>query len=198
MQTSNTTKQHGGLNLVDRTGHVYRRLTVIRRTGSKGTAAAWLCKCVCGAELVVSGQALQNGNTGSCGCSRRSGKGSRPNYTCRMPPGAASRNNVLKQYRCAARSRGIVWELTGTEFDLITAGNCAYCGLPPSNVNRSSHNGTFVYTGIDRVDNARGYVISNVVPCCQVCNHAKKDMSLEQFKTWIRRLVDFNGNVGPT
>jgi hypothetical protein len=25
-------------------------------------------------------------------------------------------------------------------------------------------------TGIDRVDNSIGYVTSNIVPCCQICN----------------------------
>jgi hypothetical protein len=96
---------------------------------------------------------------------------------------------VLKQYRVAARARGIVWDLSAEEFAVITASTCAYCGLPPRTVARPSKNGWFIYNGIDRVDSGLGYVVGNVVACCPICNHAKRDMTLSVFVAWIKRLA---------
>ena len=56
----------------DRTGLRYGRLMVIKRaqniiTGGR-SRVAWLCKCDCGNEIIVTGDNLQNGSTKSCGC----------------------------------------------------------------------------------------------------------------------------------
>jgi hypothetical protein len=40
---------------------------------------------------------------------------------------------------------------------------------------------TFIYNGIDRVDNNKGYTIENCVPCCTAVNYAKLDMSYSDF-----------------
>lgn len=45
---------------------------------------------------------------------------------------------------------------------------------------------SFVYNGIDRVDNSVGYVLSNCVPCCSTCNRMKGTMSSEEFKEKIK------------
>lgn len=56
----------------DRTGLKYGRLTVIRRADnviSGGRSrVAWICKCDCGNEIIVTGDRLQSGDTKSCGC----------------------------------------------------------------------------------------------------------------------------------
>lgn len=58
--------------LIDLTGQRFGRLTVIRRDGTnKNGSATWLCKCDCGNVKVASGRDLTNGDTKSCGCSRR-------------------------------------------------------------------------------------------------------------------------------
>lgn len=58
--------------LIDLIGQRFGRLTVIRRDGAnKNGSATWLCKCDCGNVKVVSGRDLINGDTKSCGCSRR-------------------------------------------------------------------------------------------------------------------------------
>ncbi len=98
---------------------------------------------------------------------------------------------VFKGYRSNAPRRGLAWQLTEEEFFTLAACHCYYCGVEPSTVRKSSRNGEFVYNGIDRVDNFMGYVSSNVVPCCSVCNHAKATMSQGDFLAWIDRLVSF-------
>jgi hypothetical protein len=55
--------------LIDITGSVFTRLTVIERVEDYiNGSARWRCRCECGKELVVLGQRLRNGHTKSCGC----------------------------------------------------------------------------------------------------------------------------------
>lgn len=49
-------------------GNIYGRLTVIQPAKSKNGKAYWLCKCSCGKKVIVSGDALRNKGTKSCGC----------------------------------------------------------------------------------------------------------------------------------
>lgn len=53
---------------IDLTGQRFGRLVVIRECGRKNGCVAWLCRCDCGNELVVSGAKLRSGHTQSCGC----------------------------------------------------------------------------------------------------------------------------------
>lgn len=54
---------------IDIAGKKFNRLTVVQRTGtSKHGQPIWLCRCDCGADKYVPGQALREGNVKSCGC----------------------------------------------------------------------------------------------------------------------------------
>ena len=62
--------------LIDLTGQVYERLTVIKRVDdyispSGSHQVQWLCKCKCGKEVIVTGNNLRKGNSKSCGCYNR-------------------------------------------------------------------------------------------------------------------------------
>ena len=59
------------MNLIDLTGQRFGLLTVLKRHGHSGNEVTWLCKCDCGKESVVMGEALRRGKTKSCGCLRR-------------------------------------------------------------------------------------------------------------------------------
>jgi len=56
------------LNLV---GMPFGRLTVARYAGKLGTHQMWDCVCECGGQVVTSTNALNRGNTKSCGCLRK-------------------------------------------------------------------------------------------------------------------------------
>ncbi len=57
---------------IDRTGHVFGRLTVIEQAGySPLDKIMWRCLCDCGNEVIVVGESLQCGLTKSCGCLKR-------------------------------------------------------------------------------------------------------------------------------
>ncbi len=52
--------------LIDETGHVYGKLTVIKRVDNIGKSTAWLCRCTCGQELTVRSQDLRDGVRTAC------------------------------------------------------------------------------------------------------------------------------------
>ena len=71
--------------------------------------------------------------------------------------------------------------------------NCHYCGVEPEKISQSSnknkpYNGDYIYNGIDRIDNNKGYTMDNVVPCCEICNNAKKNLSKVKFISWLDRI----------
>ena len=55
---------------IDLTGERHGKYTVIREEGRKNGHVAWLCRCECGKEKVVSGNHLRKGAVLSCGCLR--------------------------------------------------------------------------------------------------------------------------------
>ena len=86
-------------------------------------------------------------------------------------------------YKCDANRRNKKeWNLTLEEFERIIKQPCAYCG-------EKGENGL---VGVDRLDNNKGYVKGNVIPCCAVCNHMKWTMSKEEFIAKCRKIVKNN------
>ncbi len=57
--------------LIDLTGKIFSRLTVISRTDNRGNKTIWLCICECGNKTTVDGDRLRRGGTRSCGCLQR-------------------------------------------------------------------------------------------------------------------------------
>lgn len=70
-QPGHTAVKHNGGSALDLIGHVYGQLTVIKREGTRGESALWLCRCACGAEKVTTSNNLRRGAITSCGCLRR-------------------------------------------------------------------------------------------------------------------------------
>ena len=54
----------------DLTDRRFGRLVVSYRVSNINGRTAWLCKCDCGSEKVVTGISLTSGRTKSCGCLR--------------------------------------------------------------------------------------------------------------------------------
>lgn len=58
--------------MIDLTGCVFGRLTVIRSEGTNIHGSyLWLCKCECGNTKIIDGAELRRGGTKSCGCLNR-------------------------------------------------------------------------------------------------------------------------------
>lgn len=180
-------------NGIDLTGKRFGRLLVLERSGTTpGTGSIqWLCKCDCGNEKLINGACLRREDTTeSCGCLQDIARKEKA-----LPSGHASRNALYYEYKGHAKRRKLSWELLKEQFFLLTSSNCVYCGSEPYKIKFcASHNGTYTYNGIDRVNNDLGYLLDNSVSCCARCNYAKGDMTKEEFLTWARKVVQYNGN----
>ena len=91
-------------------------------------------------------------------------------------------NTLYNTYRFMAKKRNLEFQLTKEEFAELTKENYWYCGRPPSQI-RKNHKARdyYLYNGIDRVDNSKGYVSNNCTPCCGMCNKMKNAYSGEDF-----------------
>lgn len=178
---------------LDLTGQKFGRLTVIKYFGKdKYKCNMWECLCECGNSKIVRGTVLVNERSKSCGCFNKE----RTTETHRKEKGESGFHMVLSSYKNNAKKRNITFNLTIKEFKKLTKGNCFYCNTKPSNVSciisRMTKKGIewskYVYNGIDRIDNSKGYTVNNCVSCCGQCNYAKKDMDIIQFKEWIKKM----------
>lgn len=82
---------------------------------------------------------------------------------------------IKAKYDAKRRKSGAKeFTLTLEEYEKIIANPCYYC-------NRSIANETG--SGIDRIDNDKGYIQGNSNPCCSECNRIRaKSMDAEEFK----------------
>jgi len=174
--------------VIDLTGKKFGRLIVIKRTYPNGKYGhlKWLCKCKCGTEKIVWGNNLIRDNTKSCGCLY---KETSPKNCKILPSGVSNMRAIIGVYKDGAKKRGYNYDLTEEQFKEITQRDCYYCGAKPNNVSkRSTRFGDYIYNGLDRIDNEKGYIFNNVVSCCKFCNQAKSNFTLQEFKDWVERV----------
>ena len=79
-----------------------------------------------------------------------------------------------------ARRRGLQVLITYEEYIGLIYRHCVYCGIGPTLKRRIS---------LDRVNSNLSYEITNVVPCCFLCNSMKGSMPLDTFLGHITRIV---------
>jgi len=172
--------------LINEIGNRYGRLTVLRRAENQNGRTRWLCHCTCGKDVEVLGASLRNGCTQSCGCFQKE--------KASLPIGEAAFNHLLLQMMTGARRRGYSWNLTDKQFRQLTSQPCFYCGVEPSQrgATQAGFNGVYLYNGLDRIINKKGYTLENIVPCCGVCNRAKGKKTQDEFLGWISRLCAFH------
>lgn len=177
---------------IDLIGIKFGRLIVIKKAGKdKCRHTKWLCKCECGEVKVIYGSNLRRGMTKSCGCLNNEVKGKRLksiNTKRRLVYGLASMRRILGVYKRVAKRKGHSFDLTEEQFKELTQQDCHYCGTKPENISGQNRcNGIYIYNGIDRIDNNKGYILENSVPCCKRCNTAKNDSTIQEYKDWIIR-----------
>lgn len=103
-------------------------------------------------------------------------------------------NSLLSSYKGMAKNRNISFALTKEEFSNICSQNCYYCGQVPietvSSKSRNRTNTPYKHNGVDRVDSSKGYILSNVVSCCGMCNLMKNHFNLSDFLNKIKEIYN--------
>lgn len=192
MKVSKTGKNNRVYEYADLTNVKIGSITFLYRASDRPTpsraTAMWVGKCECGSIKEYSYVNISHARVKmvqgvkkifSCGCKRRHEKGE------------STLKGVYRQYRVHAETRGYEFNIPLDDFRIITKQNCHYCDIPPSNeaIKRRAH-GSYVYNGIDRMNNDVGYELYNIVPCCFRCNRAKDVMGKEEFLEWIERVYN--------
>lgn len=79
-----------------------------------------------------------------------------------------------RELRNSSKKRKIKLGITYEEYVQLVAGaTCFYCAEPIINTTGYS---------LDRLNNSKGYLLNNVVPCCRSCNEAKgRSFTFEEF-----------------
>ena len=173
-------------------GKRFGKLAVVefayRMKAVKDTHFYFLCQCDCGKRVVVEKNNLKTGHTKSCGCIGRN----------RKDAGIANSNYTYRQYKKNARDRGYEFKITEEQFRAITQQNCFYCDCPPRYIKKKcpTYNGSHYANGIDRIDNTKGYILDNCVPCCKICNNAKWGLPYNEFILWVKRISKNLKNEG--
>jgi hypothetical protein len=163
-------------------GEKFNKLTVISKEGEGSFHNTHvLCRCDCGNLKRTWGSTLYAGLIKSCGCVHEEN----------------GKNRCLNFTYAGYKKRGLkvgLFELTKEQFYEISQKNCLYCGCKPNNVmkkeTKTKGERTFIYNGIDRVDNSKGYTLENSVPCCGTCNRMKTNLGLEEWLTHMKKILD--------
>lgn len=164
------------------TGAVFGDRTVLACLGL-GThrRIQYSTRCSCGKITVVSGSALRNGRSNSCGKAH-----TRKPY---LGPGESALRALWRRYRNGAKARKLEWTLSRKQFDILIAGDCFYCGAPPRfQQTATGLKNTVLANGIDRKNNKEGYKLKNCVSACYLCNRIKMDSSAEEFLSHVERI----------
>lgn len=78
-------------------------------------------------------------------------------------------SDYYSNYKYGAKQRQLLFQITKEEFENLWEKPCHYCNSPIETI------------GLDRVDNNKGYVIENIVPCCKICNFMKAQLNKKDF-----------------
>lgn len=175
----------------DISGFRYNRLVVvsISHKDKKGQFY-WICDCDCGKRIVARGNHLRSGNIQSCGCfsvdrARELGFAKR-GY--RLDEAAFEKLYDGYQRIKSARKHGN--SLTKADALSLFHSRCYYCNIEPRQERHTRYGSIFIYNGLDRFDNDKGYTVGNAVACCGMCNSSKRDRDYGSFVSWLRIVRD--------
>lgn len=114
----------------------------------------------------------------------------------RLESGLSMARDTWHKYRYSAKKRNKAFSLSLAQFIEMTSQNCYLCGKPPlQKASKKGYFGTYFYNGLDRIDNKEGYVIGNVLACCQACNFLKRDKPLNEFLEIVEAIAKYQWEV---
>lgn len=168
-------------NFKDLSGQVIRNWKVIEDTGKRiRRDPIWKCICLkCNKEWEVSGNSLRNKSSNCKECYYKIIPGKKRIKTSKEQV----ESQLYARYKCEAKNRSLQFSLTKLEFINYIYKECFYCGKEKSSYQKSEIDKDIIYyNGIDRVDNLKGYELTNCVTCCKQCNVKKKSITPDMIK----------------
>lgn len=135
-----------------------------------------LCLCDCGKSFITSLGALRKSSTHSCGCYHKDIIKSKQPWEVEY-----------RRYKYSSDKRSLSFDLTLDEFKEFCTKECFYCGSEPQT---KTEVGGVLRNGIDRVDGKNGYLKSNCVTCCVICNYMKRTLNQESFYQHIAKILE--------
>jgi hypothetical protein len=90
-------------------------------------------------------------------------------------------------YKRCANDKQLVFEIEIEQYKSIVKLPCHYCAI----IQEKGFN------GIDRLDSEKGYIVDNVVSCCQMCNYMKKCLSPDVFVKISQHIDSYSKKAGP-
>src|SRR6266852_5335146 len=136
------------------TGQSFGNLTALRFSHKRKGTRFWVFSCVCGAEKAIASADVKRGRIKSCGCRQRILQRNAKLFD--GPRFMVAAHDKFQALRRDAKTRGYEWVLSFGFFLGMATSSCANCGLIPRQRHRQ-RDSTFFYTGIDRIENSRGY-----------------------------------------
>lgn len=78
------------------------------------------------------------------------------------------------------------WTISFMEWQQIITKNCYYCNTTLIGIRGTS---------LDRIDNTKGYILSNVLPCCGWCNGIRSNrLTVEEAKIAIQAILEYRNH----
>lgn len=181
----------GGSSLkTDYTNKKFGKISVVKRVDNDELGVRWECLCACGNTFITHSYRLKANKIVSCGCIKQNRHIRKP--VKHKESGDSAFAVLYSTYKFSAKSRGFIFELTEEQFKTITKLNCYYCDSSPYTIQKDvskSLAGNYIYNGIDRVENTKGYSLDNCVACCRRCNTMKMAIPFEDFKEHIIKIA---------
>lgn len=192
-----------------KSGEKYGHLTVISKETKKNKHKKYLWKCICDCGKIVSVYSchVKNGKQKSCGCIHgiSSADGEKVCSICKVSKSKLQFSlkninsnkvrseckdcinnhvtNRYSRYKSSANSKKLDFRLSLEGFKEITNKKCYYCGNFTKNKD---------HCGIDRINSSWGYFLQNCLPCCEIHNYMKNDMTKDEFIAECLQVINFH------
>jgi len=86
-----------------------------------------------------------------------------------------------KNLKSSAKFKGIELQINFEQYtEILKENKCFYCDA--SLVGSAGHS-------LNRIDNNKGYLVSNVKPCCGICNKIMNNFTKEEIKTRVYKII---------
>lgn len=94
-----------------------------------------------------------------------------------------SLNGKYRQAISMAKWRGLVFKISFEDYKCFLKQPCFYC-------NKKT-------TGLDRINNKKGYLLENVLPSCRTCNILRNDLfTVEETQVMVKALIKYRRSNG--